>query len=95
MRIQEEKIELQKNVHRRICVSDIYLIFCRFFHLLSPFHVLRFYVENKILLQKMEGEGGWHPLPRSVYGPEFFWKSHITRFVIYLSLSWSCQSKIT
>ena len=42
---QEEKIELQKKVHRTICVRDItllaarssfYVIFCWFLHLLPP-----------------------------------------------------------
>ena len=56
MRIQEEKIELQKEVHRRICFSDIvfliarppsYVIFCRFSRVLCPFRLLRFYVEKK------------------------------------------------
>ena len=62
MRIQEEKSELQKKVHRRICVGEInflaprppsYVIFYRFFRLLPPFHLLRSYAEKKFLFQKM------------------------------------------
>ena len=59
MIIQDEKIELQENVHRRTCVRDItYLaarsasnIICRFFRLLSPFRLLRFY--SKIFLLQL------------------------------------------
>ena len=51
MRIQEEKIESQENVHRRICLRDVtYLvarptsnIICCFSCLLPPFRLLRFY----------------------------------------------------
>ena len=59
MRIQEQKIQLEKNLHRRIWVRDItllaprplsYGIFCRFFRLLSPFPLAP------------------HPRPLSVYG---------------------------
>ena len=49
MKIQEEKIELQKKVHREVCVRDnlflaarhpSYVIFCRFFRLLPSFRLL-------------------------------------------------------
>ena len=55
MRIQEEKIGLQKKVHRRFCVSDItfltassssYVNFYCIFRLLPPFRLLQFYIEN-------------------------------------------------
>ena len=82
MRIQEEQIELQKKVERRICVKDIsflaarpssYVIFCRFFRLLPPFCLLRFHVEKNIFATENrlgEGAGG-----ACVYRPEnhFMW----------------------
>ena len=55
MRNQKEKIELQKKVHKRICMWKItflvvrppsYVIFCRFFR------VLRFYEEKKFCFRK-------------------------------------------
>ena len=71
MKIQEEKIELQKKVHRKTCVTSItflaecpasYVIFCSFFRLLPHFCLLRFYTEEKILLQEMVvGEVLTHP----------------------------------
>ena len=60
--MREEKIELQKKVHRRVCVRNItflaarsasQVIFCGFFRL------IRFYAEKKLLLQKMVGD--WCP----------------------------------
>ena len=54
-RIPEEKIELQKRVHRSTCVGEntflaarpsFYVIFCRFFRLLPAFRQLRFYVKK-------------------------------------------------
>ena len=56
MRIQEKKIELQKKVHRRICVSDItflatrpssYVIICRIFRLFVSIRLLQLHVEKK------------------------------------------------
>ena len=56
MKMEEGKIELQKEVHRRMCFSDIlfliarppfYVIFCHFSRVLCPFRLLRFYVEKK------------------------------------------------
>ena len=52
---QEGMIELQKKVHRRICMRNIfflatrpstYVIFSRFVRLLSPFFLFQFYVET-------------------------------------------------
>ena len=40
--------------------STSHVIFSRFFHVLPPFRLLRFYDEKNILLL---GEGGWRPLP--------------------------------
>ena len=63
MKIQDGKIELQKKVHRRICVRDVtylatcppsYVIFCRFFR------VLRFKVEKNTFALK---NGGAPPIP--------------------------------
>ena len=60
LRIQKEKTELKEKVHRRICVRDITclaarppsdVIFCRFFNLLLPFRLLRFYAKKIFLLQ--------------------------------------------
>ena len=89
MRILEEKNELQKKVHRRICMRDInflaarppsYAISCCFFRL------LQFYVEKLILLQKMAGgETGATYLPvstaliiktehlKNIYGETHVW----------------------
>ena len=62
MRNQKEKIELQKKVHRRICVRNItflaarpslYIIFFRFFSLLPALRLFQFFVEKMFLLQKM------------------------------------------
>ena len=56
--MREEKIELQKKVHRRVCVRNItflaarsasQVIFCGFFRL------IRFYAEKKI----DASENGW------------------------------------
>ena len=67
MRIQEEKIELNKKVHRRICVRDVtflaarphfYVIFCRFLRLPPPFRLHRFYEEKKF---PPENNGGLVP----------------------------------
>ena len=59
MRTQEEQRELQKKVHRRICVRDISFLTARppiyvIFRLLPPFCLLQFYVEKIFLIQKME-----------------------------------------
>ena len=64
MRNQEEKIELQKKVHRRICLRDITLLAARppsYVIFLSFFRLLRFY-EKKKMFQKMMG-GLAPPLP--------------------------------
>ena len=54
-RIPEEKIELQKRVHRSTWVGEntflaawpsFYVIFCRFFRLLPAFRQLRFYMKK-------------------------------------------------
>ena len=61
MRIQEEKIELQKKVHGKICVRDITflavrspvdVIFCRFFRLLQ-FYVEKIYPDYMCLVLLM------------------------------------------
>ena len=81
MKIQAEKIESQKKVHRKTCVRDInfldarptsYVISCCIFRLLPPFRLLRFYTKEKVLLQKMVVVGAEELAPPSpsVYGPE-------------------------
>ena len=59
MRIQEEKIELQRKINRKTCVTSItflaerpasYVILCSFFRLLPPFYLLRFYTEEREVL---------------------------------------------
>ena len=52
----KKKTDLQKKLHRRICVRDITFLAARplsyvIFRLLPNFRLLRFYVEKKILLQ--------------------------------------------
>ena len=71
MKIQKEKIELQKKVHRKTCVTGItflverpasYVILWSFFWLFLPFYLLRFYTEEKILLKEIVvGEVLAHP----------------------------------
>ena len=57
MRNQKEKIELQKKVHRRICVRNItflaarpslYVIFFRFFSLLPAFRLFQFFCRKNV-----------------------------------------------
>ena len=66
MRIQEVKIELQKRVHKRICVRDItflaacpnyYVICWNVFCLLLLFGPLQFYVEKENAQENGEGCG--------------------------------------
>ena len=70
MRIQEEKTELQKKVHRRICMKAITLlaahppsnvIFYRFFRLLPPFPLLQSYIEKNFPPEKGWGRGRGSP----------------------------------
>ena len=60
MRIQEEKIELLKKVHRRICVRDItFLAACHlmsFFLSTSSLSSTLILLRKKNLLQKIVGE---------------------------------------
>ena len=67
MRIQEKKIELQKKVHRRICVRDItflatrpssYVIICSIFRLFVSILLLQLHVEKKDFAPENKGGGG-------------------------------------
>ena len=60
MRIQEEKIELHRKVHRTICVGDItflaarpltYVIFCHFFHLRTLLQLFKIFKSFKPCLK--------------------------------------------
>ena len=72
----EEKLELQKKVDRIICVREItflaahpssYVIFCCFVGLIPPFCLFRFYVEKKVLFQKMlEATHSPRPVPTAL-----------------------------
>ena len=81
MRNQEEKIELQKKVRRRVCVRDIiflaartpfHVIFCRFFRL------LQFYEEKNFFCRKKWGASAPCFPPPSVYGPVVVRKTQVT-----------------
>ena len=69
---QEGKIELQKKVDRRICLRDntflaarppSYVIFSRFFLLLTAFGLFRFYVQKVFLAPENGGVAG-APIPQ-------------------------------
>ena len=78
MRNQEGRTELQKKVHRRICVRNITFFgymssflchFCRFFRLLPPFRLVRFYIKKIFALENGGGEGRLVLPAPSVYSP--------------------------
>ena len=78
MKIQEEKIELQKKVHRKTCVTSItflaecpasYVIFCSFFRLLPHFCLLRFYPASQYLWSRETKQG--HRLTLAVSAFDF------------------------
>ena len=84
MRSQDGKIELQKKVHKRICISDItylaahcssYVIchFCRFFHLLPPFCLLgkKMLCSKKFLAPENGVYGLQHSVSTALQKPEF------------------------
>ena len=58
MRNQEEKIELQKKIHRRICVIDIRAWLHAFLPMSLFDYFLRFYVEKNIFTpENYDGDG--------------------------------------